>query len=161
DGISLFSSTGDAVGAATVRNGRVTVRFSSPNGTFGLANEYPILTIAVRISPNAVPGQEFPVILDPKASIWRDILGAAIPFEFHQGSVTVDGSVSIDDVVPGGGVVPAGVPFSVIGTGFGPETRIQLNGVLGYRAEYAGGSEFKVTLNENRVLDGTQIRARN
>src|SRR5947207_11306778 len=35
DGIALFSGTGDVVGAAVVNGGKVNVRFTSPNGTFG------------------------------------------------------------------------------------------------------------------------------
>src|SRR5690242_7837436 len=50
DGISLFSSTGDVEAAAIVSAGKVNVTFTSPNGTFGTDLDYPILTIAVRLS---------------------------------------------------------------------------------------------------------------
>src|SRR5437762_1403282 len=46
DGIALFSSTGDVAGAAVVNGGRVNVRFTSPNSTFGTSLDYPILTVA-------------------------------------------------------------------------------------------------------------------
>src|SRR5215831_15957463 len=47
DGIALFSSTGDVVGAAVVNGGKVNVEFTSPKGTFGTSLDYPILTIAL------------------------------------------------------------------------------------------------------------------
>ena len=160
DGIALFSPTGDVVGAATVQNGRVNVHFTSPNSTFGSSLDYPILTIALRLSNNVVPGQRFPVILDPSASIWQDLLGASIPFEFQQGSVTVGGSLSITDVVPGGGILAPGATVSILGTGFLPNTKVSLRG-MSSSAQYISPNEFRATVHDGGLLDGTLVQAQN
>src|SRR5882757_9152686 len=111
DGIALFSPTGDVGGAAVVNGGLLNVQFTSPQGTLGTFTDYPLLTIATRLSQNTVAGQKWAVKLDPSASIWQDLLGSPISFEFQQGSITVGGSVSITNVAPGGGTLAPGARF--------------------------------------------------
>ena len=161
DGIALFSGTGDVVGAAVVNGGLVNVQFTSPNGTFGTGLDYPVLTVALTVGKNTFAGQKFPVILDPTASIWRDLLGTSIPFEFQQGSITVGGSVSITNVVPGGGTLPAGSKYSIFGMGFSPQTKVSVRGLAASTIQYVSPTEFRVTVKDGGVLDGTLIQVQN
>src|SRR3954447_4952716 len=115
DGIALFNAAGDVNGAAVVDGGKVDLQFSSPKGTFGTTLDYPIITVALRLKSTAQNGRVFPVALDPSASFWRDLLGLATPVELQPGSITVGGSISITDVLPGGGLLPAGGTFRILG----------------------------------------------
>ena len=77
DGIALFSDTGDADGVAMVDNGKVTVQFTSPNGTLGTNADYPLLTVALTMKNSVFPGQVYPVTLNPSASFWQTLAGRA------------------------------------------------------------------------------------
>jgi hypothetical protein len=161
DGIALFNSTGDVGGAAVVNNGKVNVQFTSPKGTFGLDADYPLLTVALTLSNSAIPGQSFPVTLNPSASVWDDLLGTSIAFEFQQGKITVGGSVSITNVVPGGGTLPGGATFSIYGIGFTPQTKVSVRGVNASNIQYVSPTQFLVTLRETGTLDGALITVQN
>ena len=160
DGIALFSSTGDVVGAATVVNGNVNASFTSPNSTFGSDAEYPILTVALRLSKFVVPGQKFTVALNPNTSFWKDLLGT-VAFELKPGSITVGGSVSITNVVPGGGFFPAGAQFSIFGMGFTSNTKITVKGISTSSIQYISPTEFRVSVKDGGQLDGALISAQN
>jgi hypothetical protein len=162
DGIALFDSSGGVGGAAVVKNGKINVQFTSPKGTFGVDDDdYPLLTVALTLSKSATPGQSFPVTLNPSASIWDDLLGAPIAFEFQQGKLTVGGSVSITNVIPGGGTLPGGATFSVFGTGFTPQTKVSLRGINASNIQYVSPTQFLVTLHETGTLDGALITVQN
>jgi len=161
DGIALFSATGDVVGAAVVDSGRLNVQFTSPNGTFGTNVDYPLLTAAFRLSTSVVPGQVFPVALDPTASIWQTLLGSTFPVTVLPGSITVGGSVSITDVIPGGGTLPAGATFSVFGMGFSPNTKLSVRNLNAQTITYVSPTEFRVTLREAAMLDGAFFTVQN
>jgi hypothetical protein len=108
-----------------------------------------------------VPGQVFPINLDPTASIWQTLLGSTFPIEVQQGSIAVGGSVSITDVVPGGGSLPAGAIFSVFGVGFTPNTKLVIRGLNVQSIAYVSPTEFRVTVKAAGVLDGVMFLAQN
>ena len=160
DGIAMFSSTGDVVGAATVQGRKINARFTSPNGTFGSVTDYPILTIAVRLSKFVVPGQKFAVALDPKASFWQDLLGP-VAVSLIPGSITVGGSVSITNVVPGGGSIPAGAAIGILGMGFTPKTKLTIRGINIASIQYVSPTQFQAVVKQAGPLDGALIQALN
>jgi hypothetical protein len=161
DGIALFNAAGDVSGAAVVDGGKVDMKFTSPNGTFGATLDYPIMTVALRLKPTVQNGQVFPVALNPAASFWRDLLGLPIPVELKQGDITAGGSISITNVVPGGGVLPAGGTFRIIGMGFSSQTKVQVNPVKASSIQYVSSTEIRVTVKDGGVLDGTKIQVTN
>jgi hypothetical protein len=161
DGIALFSGTGDVVGAATLYGGKVNVQFTSPGGTFGGDTNYPLMTIALTASKYALPGQTFPVILDPNASFWQSLLGATT-FDIKQGSITINsGGVNISNVVPGGGILPPGATLSIFGSNFNPQTKISFHGYSTQSIEYISPNEMRVTTKDGGMLDGVLIQAQN
>lgn len=160
DGIEMFNATGDVVGAAVVRGSRINARFTSPKGTFGSTTDYPLLTIAVTLSKSLLPGQKFPVALDPTASFWQDLLGP-VTVSLVPGSITVGGSVSITNVVPGGGTIPPGGSFSIFGMGFSSRTKISVRGLTASSIQYVSPTQFQVTVKDGGVLDGALIQALN
>lgn len=159
DGINMFSPTGDVAGAAVVSGGKVSLRFSSPNGTFGLNTDYPIMSFALRLSQACFPGQVMPVDINP-ASLWVSSTGA-FQYEYQQGKITVGGSISITDVVPGGGVLPPGATFSILGTGFGPKTSIAIRSFAFSSVQYVSPNEIRVVAKNGGRLDGVLIQAKN
>jgi hypothetical protein len=160
DGINLFSPTGDVAGAAVVNGSQVNVRFLSPGGTFGTNTDYPIMTVALRTSPNCFLGQIMPVNMNPFASQWANSSGP-VGFEYKPGSITIGGSVSITDVIPGGGVIPPGGTFSIIGTGFSPKTSISVRGISTSSIVYVSPTEFQATSRNGGRLDGALIQVKN
>jgi hypothetical protein len=160
DGINLFSPTGDVAGAAVVNGSQLNVRFLSPGGTFGTTTDYPIMTVALRTSPNCFLGQIMPVSMNPFASQWTNSSGS-VGFEYQPGSITIGGSLSVTDVIPGGGVLPPGGTFSIIGTGFSPKTSVSIRGIHTSSIVYVSPTEFHVTARDGGRLDGARIQLKN
>ena len=159
-GIALFSSTGDVVGTAVENGSQVDLHFVSPNGTFGSIGNYPLLALSATVPPNAVSGQQFPVA--PDSGSWTmNVRGSLVTVQLQPGSVTVGGSVSITDVIPGGGQLPAGATFSILGVGFSPSTQTYLQGVSASSIHYVNPNRIDVTLRDPAVLDGALIQVVN
>jgi hypothetical protein len=161
DGIALFNANGDVNGAAVVNGGNVDMKFTSPNGTFGATVDYPIMTVALSLKPTSQNGQIFPVVLNPSASFWQNLLGLPIAVELKPGSITVGGSVSITNILPGGGVLPAGGTFRILGMGFSPQTQVQVAPLKASSIQYVSSSEILVTVKDGGLLDGTKIQVTN
>jgi hypothetical protein len=160
DGIALFSSTGDVVGAAVVNGGLLNLQIFSPNGTFGSFGSYPLLTVAASIPSTAIPGQHLAIA--PAPGSWSvNVRGVPTPVQLLPGSITVGGSISITNVVPGGGYLPAGASFTIFGVGFSPSTRVQLTGVTASSITYVSPTQIRVTLQNAAALDGALIQVFN
>jgi hypothetical protein len=160
DGISLFSSTGDVFGVAMQSGSQIDVRFTSPRGTFGTELDYPIMTFTFGVDPAAAPGQTTPANVG-SSSLWQTLIGAQAPVELKPGGVTVGGSVSVADVIPGGGTLPPGGTFTILGTGFTPRTRVNIKPMLMSSFKVISPTEIQVTVVDGGMLDGTEIRLRN
>ena len=160
DGINLFSATGDVAGAAVINGSQVNLHFTSPGGTFGASTDYPLMTMALRLNPNCFRGQVMPVNLNTLSSAWQNPQGS-VQFEYQQGKITVGGSISITDVVPGGGLLPAGSTFSILGMGFSPKTSIAIRGLAVSSIQYVSPTEIRATLKNSAMLDGAMILAKN
>jgi len=160
DGISLFSPTGDVFGAAVQNGSSVDVRFVSPNGTYGANADYPIMTVTFGVGSNCFPGQIVPVSLG-SASWWQNALGSNIPVELKAGTITIGGSVSITNVVPGGGSLPAGATFDILGMNFSPKTQVQLRSAQAQSITYINSGDIRVTLKNATVMDGVGIQLKN
>ena len=160
DGISLFSQTGDVFGTAVQNESNIDVRFISPNGTFGTNEDYPMMTVTFGMPANAFKGQTSSISLG-SASYWQNALGLPVPVEMKPGTITVGGSISITNVLPGGGRVPAGGTFRILGVGFGSRTQIALKGVKTSAITYINSNEIRVTLKEAVTMDSLEIQAKN
>src|SRR5207245_773312 len=103
----------------------------------------------------------FGVALDQSASFWRNLLGVPSVVELQPGGITVGGSVSITNVVPGGGMLPAGGTFRILGMGFSPQTKVQLSPLRASSIQYVSPGEIRVTVKDGGVLDGAKIQVSN
>lgn len=159
-GIELFCLDGDLNGVAMINGPRVSIRYATTAGTAG--TDYPIMTVALHIRPDALPGSTTQFQLDP-SSTWTispsgatATLGPAPP-----AIVTAGGTISILNVVPGGGVLPAGSVVSIRGMGFQPKTQVQLNAIKFSSIQFIGSGEIQFTLAETTNMTGQKIQVVN
>ena len=158
-GVQLFNPTGDVCGVAMVGASEVRVAYVTSNGM--QASEYPIMTIALELSPSLPVGTQEEFTLDP-SSIWTlGLLGTATPKLNHPATITVGGSISITNVVPGGGLLPAGTVVSVQGMGFQSETRVDLGGFAASSIAIVSPQEIQIVLAAATDMTGKTIQVIN
>ena len=160
-GIEIFSPNGDAAGTAVLSKGAAQFSLSSPLSSFGTNIDYPILTIAIPVKATAVPGKTASLVLDPSFAQWVDPLGQNYPVLLTDGILTVGGTLSISNIVPGGGVVPAGTTIAILGMGFQPDSKVQVNEAILARQTYMSPNEIDVTLTTDMNMTSRRIRVTN
>lgn len=160
-GIALFSPAGDAAGTAVLSKGAAQFSLSSPAFSMGTNIDYPILTIAIPVKPTAMPGKTAALTLDPSLSRWVDPTGADYPVLTTDGLLTVGGTISISNIIPGGGIVTAGTKISILGLGFQPDSKVQVNEAILASQTYVGPNEIDVTLTADVDMTARRIRVKN
>jgi hypothetical protein len=158
-GIQVFCATGDLNGVAMINGARVNLLYTTTAGAQG--TDYPIMTMALHVRPDAVPGSKTQFQLDPSSTWTLGSLGTATLAPTPPAIVTVGGSVSILDVVPGGGVLPAGSVVSIKGMGFQPKTQVQLNAIKFSSIQFVSTEEIQFTLAADTNMTGQKIQVFN
>ena len=158
-GFELFNATGDVNGVAMIDNDRVQIQYITSSGAQG--TDYPIMTIALHVRPDAVPGKQSQFSLDPSSTWTLGALGTATLKPVPPATVTVGGSISITNVVPGGGLLPAGSVVSIFGLGFQSRTQVQLNAIKFSSIQLIGPTEIQFTLAEATNMTGQKIQVVN
>ena len=130
----------------------------SPIFDMGNNIDYPILTIAMPVKATAIPGETAPLTLDPSFSQWIDPTGQIYPVLLTNGTVTVGGTLSISNIVPGGGVVPAGTKIAILGMGFQPDSKVQVNEAILATQTYVSSTEIDVTLTTGVNMTSRRVR---
>jgi hypothetical protein len=72
--------------------------------------------------------------------------------------VTVGGTLSISNIVPGGGVVPAGTKIAILGMGFQPDSKVQVNEAILATQTYVSSTEIDVTLTTDVNMTSRRVR---
>lgn len=162
EGIAADQSNGPVGCAVLLVGSGAALECTSSNGQWGLNADYPIMTFAVRVAPNAVPGSAVAVTLDSIPPSMLNALGLPYTVEVKNGSLTTGatGSLSIDNVLPGGGRVAPKTPFLIVGSGFEPGTRVQMEGLDKGDVAILASNAIEVTPQTAMVLDGARIRIR-
>jgi len=160
---ALFSPAGDVTGAAVVVGGsRVYIAFNSPDGSFGTGGrDQAIAALAIPVRSDAAVGSQARLTLDPNASWWINPQGDFYVQEVRQGLLTVGGRLSINNVVPGSALVPAGASIAVLGTGFQPGARVQIEGVAVSSTRFVSPTRLEARLGQDTQMHGKRIRVRN
>jgi hypothetical protein len=159
-GIELFCLDGDLNGVAMVDGSRVSIRYTTTAGTSG--TDYPVMTVALHVRPDALPGGTTQFQLDPSSTWTISPFGSTATLKPEPPAiVTVGGTVSILDVVPGGGVLPAGAVVSIRGMGFQPKTQVQLNAIKFGSIQFISPEEIQFTLAEPANMTGQKIQVFN
>jgi hypothetical protein len=157
DGFDMFVD-GELAGAAVVDGTRVAISYAA---TGALSDEYPLLTVSLRIRPDVAVGAKTLFTLDSR-SIWNlSPTRAVLADRIVPGRVTVGGSVSITDVVPGAGVWPAGTVVKVRGIGFNSRTRLRVDDAETTSIRFISPNEMQFTLAEKTAMRGLRLRAEN
>lgn len=160
-GIALFSPLGDASGTAVLSKGAAQFSLSSPLLSMGTSIDYPVLTIAMPVKATAIPGKTANLVLDPSLSQWIDPAGQNYPVLLTNGILTVGGTLSIANIVPGGGVVPAGTRIAILGVGFQPDAKVQINEAILATSTYVSANEIDVTLTTDINMTARRVRVIN
>ena len=158
-GIELFCPTGDVNGIAVINGPNVNTRYITSSGAQG--TDYPIMTMALHVRPDAVPGTSTQFGLDPSSTWVLGLLGATTLKPMPPATVSVRGSISITNVVPGGGILPAGTVVSIRGVGFQPKTQVQLNAIKFSSIQVMSPEEIQFTLAETMNMTGQKIQVVN
>src|SRR5262245_41961381 len=157
EGIGLFATSGEVAGAAVIESGQVRLAYVTTEPSTG---DYPLMTVALRIRPDAVPGTRTTFGLDP-SSIFT-LGGAPARARISPGTVTVGGSVAIGDVIPGEGWLPAGTVVSVRGVGFNALSRLRAGDDLNIGSpRFVGPTEMRFTLREPANMTAQMLRVDN
>ena len=150
---------GELAGAAVIDGSRVALSYATNDAS---TTDYPVLTVSMRIRPNAAIGARTVFALDPQSTWHISPTGnPLVASRLRSGTVTVGGSVSITDVVPGAGVWPAGTIVSVRGIGFNSRTRLRVDDVETRSVRFINSTEMRFTLAETAQLRGVRLRAEN
>ena len=158
-GIELFNPAGDINGAAVINGPQVSIFYTTSSGAQG--TDYPIMTVALHVRPDALPGSKTQFGLDPSSTWMLGLLGPATLKPMTPATVTIGGTISITNVVPGGGVLPAGSLVSIQGMGFQPNTQVQLNAIKASSIALIGPNEIQFTLAETTNMTGQKIQVVN
>ena len=177
---AVFSTNGDAWGEwipdrtvwASFSCGDVSASPRLPSIGLGQSRNLPMLVITVPILASAPPGKVVVLRADGllsdlsfggqiRRSPWFDSNGTPFDVSVIPGSVTVGGSLSIQSVVPGGGSLPAGTSVRINGTGFSPDTSVDVDGVSVAAMTFSGPQAIDLTLSGPTEFTGKRIVARN
>src|SRR5215210_6872970 len=157
EGIAVMSSADDTLGVAVVDGANVALSVLSPSATLGL-DEYPILTMAVRIPVTTPFGTRFNITGDLASMAMVDPSGQVYVAELKNGSITASRGISVDDVIPGSADLPAGSLVSLVGTGFTPDTAVRLKGTSLAMARYVSPSLIETVLASPASMHGLTVR---
>lgn len=158
-GIELFNSAGDVNGAAVINGSQVNVFYTTSSGAQG--TDYPIMTVALHVRPDAAPGAKAQFSLDPSSTWILGLLGPAALKPMAPATITVAGTISITNVVPGGGALPAGSVVHILGMGFQAATQVQLNAIKASSIAVVSPNEIQVTVAEATNMTGQKIQVVN
>lgn len=163
-GVALYGPAGagsDAAGAAVVNGNALAVRIVSPSSDFGTSVAAPILAVTIGVSPNALPGTQAKLLLDPAASFWIDPAGVSYSQQVKTGTFEVRGTVSINDVVPGTGLLAAGSTVVLRGIGFQPGAVAEIDDVPVNSATVVSDTEIDAIIGVSADLYGRRVTVRN
>ena len=160
-GINLIAPGGDVSGTAIVSNGRLSLHFTSPKGTFGTVLGYPILTIAMKIRADKFPGSASFVSLNTSTSAFSGLLGATLASTIKPGLITVGTNPAVYNVLPGGGKIKAGDPITIIGSGFDKGSKVSLDPAGAILTQFVNSNTLILTTKADFQLDGARVRINN
>jgi hypothetical protein len=158
-GIELFNPAGDVNGVAMIDGSQVKIQYITSSGAQG--TDYPIMTVALHVRPDAAPGSQTQFSLAPSSTWMLGLLGTASLKPQTPATVTVGGSLSITNVTPGGGTLAAGTVVSIIGMGFQSKTQVQLNAIKFSSIQVVSSQEIQFTLAQTTNMTGQKIQVVN
>ena len=156
-GIGIFAVNGEAAGAAVIDGNHVAISYLTTEPSTG---DPPVLTMSLRIRPDATVGSRTQVALE-SPSLWS-YNGAMVSARVDPGFVTVSGNTraAISEIIPGDGPYPAGTVVSVRGIGFSSRSRLKLD-FDANNVRLVSPTEMRFTLRQTTNMTGQRIRVDN
>ena len=161
EGVALMSPGGDAMGVGVWRGSALALSIVSPSTTFGTDPDYPILTVAGRVSARAPLGASFLLDMDLASLQFTDPSGTVYPVHGAGGELAVAQNVNVEDVLPGSADLPAGAVVSIPGRGFDRTTRIRFKEALLSDVTFVDPFHMLVTTGEPIPMHGRGIKVVN
>jgi hypothetical protein len=95
--------------------------------------------------------------------LFTDPSGQPYAQEVEDGKLTIGGTLAVSDVVPNVGLQPAGAKISIIGVGFTPDARVNIEGAnLSPRdAHFVSPTQIDVVLPTPLEMDALRVRVKN
>lgn len=159
--VTLFSTAGDAAGAAVVRGTLVHIVCTIPSTVLGSNPDYPLLTVTGRVRTDAALGSVVPLWINPANLVFLDPNGVPYPEEIKAGSLTIAGNVSITDINPGSAAVPAGGVVVIRGLNFTPATTVRMKEAVVSRVDYISPSELHAIVGMAVTMHGQEVTVTN
>lgn len=159
EGISLLSPGHDTLGIAVLDASGLSLSFVSPSGTLGTDPDYPVLTVAGRVAATTPAGSELAFDLDAASLQLFDASGVAYPTTVANGVLAVGPNLSISDVRPGSGSLDAGGVATIVGSGFGPRTKVNFSDTLLSEVRFVDPTRLDVVLAQPAAMHGMRVRA--
>ncbi len=160
DGVSVFSPSGDAYGAALLRGQTFTANIVSPQASLGTQLDYPFLVVASRIKAGIAAGTQIPINFSPNF-VLNAPGGTPYTYVVTNGILTIGGSISVDNVIPGGGVLAAGTTVRILGTGFTPTTQLAPGTLTISNFRYVSPTELNFEMGQTASITGQRLRVKN
>ncbi len=158
---TVFSATGDAAGAATVKGRHIDLQFVSDSGGVGQLPELPVAVIAVPVLAEAAPGATAAITAEAGNVEWRGGASGQYTISVTPGEFVAGGKLSVSRVRPGGGLLPAGTLVRIEGTGFTRSTEVAIEDVSLASVQFFSQEEVDLTLAAPAELTGKRLRVRN
>jgi hypothetical protein len=117
--------------------------------------------VSVAVRPDARPGADGTVAIDPARSLWIGPSGQPYPQRVQDGSFVVLGPLSISDVLPARGGLLAGSTVTVRGLGFQAGADIEIDGVLVGSTAFVGETELATTIAQSADMYGRKVNVTN
>jgi hypothetical protein len=154
---AVYSESGDAVGTATRRGNRLIITASSPSAELGWIEEYPIVTVNVRLRPGVEPGSEVKFDVLPSSEFYKRDGSPWTVEKYFTGGVTIGGELSIERLQPSGGMVKAGQVVKIFGQGFREDTHLEAPEVEGLTYRFISSTEMELVAERDFQLDQREI----
>jgi hypothetical protein len=154
---AVYSESGDAVGTATRRGNRLIITASSPSAELGWIEEYPIVTLNVRLKPGVEPGSDVKFDVLPSSQFYKRDGSPWTVEKYFSGGITVGGELSIERLQPSGGMIRAGQVVKVLGRGFREDTHLHVPEVEGLTYRFLSPTEMEIVAGRDFQLDQREI----
>jgi hypothetical protein len=156
--VAILSENGEATGAAVRFGNLIRIDAASPNGTLGMTEESPLFSIAVKLRADAPEGESAIFRILPESTFYEPDGDLWTVEDNAPGSVTVGGDLSIDSIVPAGGLVEAGKSVRILGRGFEPWSRVEIDGEPQADVRFVSSTELEFTAASDFQLDRRKVR---
>jgi hypothetical protein len=158
ENVAILSENGEATGAAVRFGNVIRIDAASPTGILGMTEDSPLFSIAVKLRADAPEGESAVFRVLPESTFFEPDGDLWTVEDNAPGVVTVGGDLSIDSIVPAGGRVEAGGTVRILGRGFEPWSRVEIDGVAQDHVRFVSSTELEFVAAAEFQLDRRKVK---